>query len=80
DYATFYKAIAQIELGQLDAANNNLQALSQKNVFALIDDVRWNLALVNIKQGKTRVAIFSLRQLTISEKYEERAEQLLKDL
>ena len=79
-YATFYKAIALIATNQLSAAQQLLEPLSQQASNPLIEESKWNLALIYLKQNNSPAAKVLLMELRNTTTYSQKAAEILKKL
>jgi len=77
NYAKFYKAIALLKTEQVSTAQEVLERIIEQPAFPLIDDAKWYLALIYLKQDNKQGATFLLRTLSLSDAYKERAMKLL---
>lgn len=79
-YANFYKAIALLKTEYVSDAQKVLEKIIEQTAFPLLDDAKWYLALIYLKQDNKQGATFLLRTLNLSDAYKERAAKLLEQI
>ncbi|MFK7936341.1 MAG: tol-pal system YbgF family protein, partial [Saprospiraceae bacterium] len=79
-YATFYAALSALESGDFNTAQLELLTLENTENFELQNDAIWYAGLAALKQGKTEVAMESLRKLRDDTEFGERVRKVLNAL
>lgn len=81
DYAsTFFLAICQMELGDLEEAKLNLTELEKQNIPYYTDAALWYLSLIEIKEGKIEMAKTRLGKLKSKKDYNTKVSEILNSL